>query len=196
MDAGRRRVLVVAATALALLPVFLALWYAVTPVISLAAGKAALPMIRAVTGGSATMVVKDRAPLYTVKLEMPYRKGGVPRVAVDVEVAAMKYTYGIALFLALALAARESRQVLGIAVGAAILVLLPACGIGFDALKQLGSAPELSMFLPWSGALREAIALGYQASTLLLPTLVPVAMWLYLARAAWMPAFAGPRAPT
>ena len=194
MDPARRHVLWVAARALLLLPVFLTAWYFAAGAFSYAAGKAALPIIRVVSGGGATMELKDRVPLYTVKLEMPYRRGGVPRVAVDVEVAALKFTYGIALFLALAFAARESRQVLGIVVGCIILVLLPAVGIASDALKQLGSSPQLSEFLRWSGGTREMIALGYQVGTLLLPTLIPVAIWLFLTRAAWMPPFTEPGA--
>ena len=197
MEAGRRRILVVAATALALLPVFLALWYAAAGPLAWIPGKLALPVIRAASGGSTAMILKGRELVYTVKLEMPYHPGGAPRIAADVEVAAAKYTYGIALFLALALATKESRRPVGMAIGAAILVALPAFGIAFDALLQLGATPGLPPFLAWGTAMREAIALGYQASTLLLPTLAPVAIWLVLGRDAWLPrAFAGDRRAT
>ena len=197
MESGRRRILVAAATALVLLPVFLALWYAAAGPLAWIPGKLALPVIRIASGGTTVMALKARELVYTVKLEMPYRPGGVPRIAAEVEVAAGKYTYGIALFLALALAAKDSRRPVGIAIGAAILVALPAFGIAFDALKQLGATRGMAPFLSWGAAMREAIALGYQAGTLLLPTLAPVAIWLVLGRDAWLPpAFAGGRSAT
>lgn len=197
MEAGRRRILLAGATALGLLPVFLALWYVAAVPLAWIPGKLALPAIRIASGGSSVMALKGRDLVYTIKLEMPYRPGGVPRIAAEVEVAAAKYTYGIALFLALALAAKESRRPVGIAIGTAILLALPAFGIAFDALKQLGATPGLPPFLRWGAGLREAIALGYQAGALLLPTLAPVAIWLVLARDAWAPpAFAGGRSAT
>ena len=197
MEPGRRRILVAGAAALALLPVFLALWYAAAAPLAWIPGKLALPIIRVASGGTTVMALKGRELVYTVKLEMPYRPGGVPRIAAEIEVAAAKYTYGIALFLALALAAKESRRPVGIAIGAAILVALPAIGIAFDALKQLGATRGLPPFLAWGGGMREAIALGYQAGTLLLPTLAPVAIWLVVGRDAWLPpAFAGGRSAT
>lgn len=192
MESGRRRILAGAATALALLPVFLAIWYVAAIPLAWIPGKAALPVIRVASGGAATMALKDRDLVYTVKLEMPYRPGGVPRVAAEVEVAAAKYTYGIALFLALALAMRQSRRPVPILMGVVILVVLPAFGIAFDALKQLGATRGLPPFLAWGTAMREAVALGYQAGTLLLPTLAPVAIWLVVGRDVWLPpAFAG-----
>lgn len=194
MEPGRRRVLVTVGIALMLLPVFLAGWYAAAAPVGWIAGKLAMPIIRIASEGAPTVELKGRDLLYTVKLEMPYRPGGVPRVAADIEVNASKFTYGIALFLALALAAKESRRPLGIAIGAAILLVLPAFGIAFDALKQMGAAPDLLPFLAWGSGKREAIALGYQVGTLLLPTLAPVAIWLVLGRDAWIPrAFAGAR---
>ena len=197
MEAGRRRILLAGATALVLLPVFLALWYFAAAPLAWLPGKLALPLIRVASGGSTTMALKGRDPVYAIKLEMPYRRGGVPRIATEVEVAAAKYTYGIALFLALALAAKESRRPVGILFGAVILLLLPTFGIAFDALKQLGAAPGLPPFLAWGTAMREGIALGYQAGTLLLPTLAPVAIWLAVGRDAWLPpAFAGRRSAT
>ena len=187
MDAARRQVLLVAGLVLALLPLLLAGWYAAAAPLSWIPAKLATPVIRFVADGPTSMALKDRTLFFTVKLEMAYRPGGAPRVAADIEVLAAKYTYGIALFLALTLALKESRRPLGIAIGAAILVVLPAFGIAFDALKQLGATPGLAPFLAWGAGTREAVALGYQVGTLLLPTLAPVAIWLFLARKLWAP---------
>jgi hypothetical protein len=185
MDA-RRQILLIAGKALLLLPVFLAAWYLAAAPIAWIGGKVATPVIRAIADGPTVMDLKDRALVYSLTLEMPYRPGSTPRIAVDVEVGAGKFTYGIAIFLALALAARPSRQALPIIFGCVALLVLPGFGIAFDALKQLGSTPGMDAFLRWGGVTREAVALGYQTGTLLLPTLGPIAIWLYIAKALWI----------
>jgi len=45
---------------------------------------------------------------------------------VDLEVKPRIYAFGLPLFLALALAARESRRLKAIAVGTAVLIVVPA----------------------------------------------------------------------
>ena len=95
------------------------------------------------------------------------------------------YTFGIAVFAALALATRGWRTPVRMAAGVALLLPLPALGISFDALRQLGSTPEIAGMLAWTATTREAIALGYQVSSLLLPTLAPIIAWLALFPAAW-----------
>ena len=187
MDAARRQIVVVAGRALLLLPVFLAAWYFAAAPLSWVAGRAAIPVIRFVADGATTMELKDKALVYTVKLETPYRPGAVTRIAADIEVGAEKFTYGIALFLALALAAPQSRGALGILAGCLILIITPGLGIAFDALKQLGSTAGLETFVRWGAGTREFVALGYQVGTLLLPTLGPAAIWLFIARPLWAP---------
>jgi hypothetical protein len=190
MDPVRRQVLLVAGKALLLLPFLLAAWYAAAGPLAYVPGKFALPIIRLVSDGLTSMALKERDLVYTIKLEMPYRPGVTPRVAADIDVSAAKFTYGIALFLALCLAAKQSRHPVGIAIGCAILLVTPAIGIAFDALVQLGATPGMEGFLRWSGGTREGVALGYQLGTLLVPTLAPVAIWLVLVRPLWAPVFA------
>ena len=186
-EMARRQVFLVAGRALLLLPFLLAVWYFAGTPITWVPAKLAVPIVQSISGGLVTAVQKGRTIDYIVKLEMPYRPGGTPRVAAEIEVQAAKFTYGIALFLALALAAKESRQGVGILLGCAALLAVPAIGIAFDALTQLGMTNGMDVFLRWSGGTREGIALGYQVGTLLLPTLSPVALWLFLARQLWAP---------
>jgi hypothetical protein len=194
---GRGQVLGVFGRALAWLPACLALWFAAAPVFSWVGAKAATPLLWASGASVAAMKLDGSVVTYTLKLDERYAPGRAPRSAnVDVEVKAAIYTFGVALFLALALAARESRRPGAIALGVAILAILPAWGIAFDALKQLLAAPDLRAFLAWSPTGREAIALGYQVGSLLLPTLAPVALWLAVSRATWFgPDPAGVRQP-
>jgi hypothetical protein len=186
---GRRQVLGLFGRALLWLPVCLALWYAAAPAFSWTAGKVASPLLGAAGASVAAMKLDGSAITYTVTLEERYAPGRAPRSAsVDLEVKGAIYTFGVALFLALALSARESRRARAIAMGVAVLAILPAWGITFDALKQLLAAPDLRAFLPWPPSAREAIALGYQVGSLLLPTLAPIALWLAVSRATWFSA--------
>ena len=98
-----------------------------------------------------------------------------------VEAKPARYGYGLPLLLALLFAAR-SRRWLPKALGAYALLLIPqSFSLTFDVLRQI-------MVAAVAGALGvaqwrlEAIALGYQIGALLLPTLAPVALWLWLDR--------------
>jgi hypothetical protein len=100
------------------------------------------------------------------------------RIAVLVpEVNPLHYTYGLAFFLALMLAARARWWT--ILAGAAVLLPFQAWGIAFDFLAQVGIklGPAVSAQAGLGGWRVEASAIGYQIGTLILPTLVPVVLW-------------------
>jgi hypothetical protein len=183
---AHRQTLALFGRALLWLPVCLAAWHFASPALSWVGGTLARPALLAAAEKVKDMKLDGSAVTYSVELVESRQPGRAPqRVAVDLEVKARLYTFGLPLFLALALAARESRRVAAIATGSAVLAIVPAWGIAFDALQQLGSAAELRAFISWPAWGREAIALGYQVGSLLLPTLVPVALWLASARDLW-----------
>ena len=188
MSAARREALALIVRALVWLVPCFAAWYAGAVVVAWLPAKIAAPVLAQVAGGGATAHVTRRLAVYDVTLEGKYRPGGAERAEASVEVPAATYTFGIALFAALALASRGWRTPGRLALGLALLLPLPAFGITFDALRQLGGAPQLAALLGWGQGAREAIALGYQVGSLLLPTLAPVIAWLALFPAAWKPA--------
>lgn len=98
-----------------------------------------------------------------------------------VEVNPLIYTYGLALFLALMLAARARWW--HFLAGMAVLLPFQGWGIAFDFLAQVGAkmGPEIAAQAGLLQA-REAIALGYQLGNLLFPSLVPVMVWVWLER--------------
>ncbi len=98
------------------------------------------------------------------------------------EVNPLIYTYGLALFLALMLAARARWWQL--LVGAAVLVPFQSWGIAFDFLVQVGVrlGPDVSAQSGVFGWRREAIALGYQVGSLIFPSGVPVVLWAAFSR--------------
>jgi hypothetical protein len=93
------------------------------------------------------------------------------------EVNPLLYTYGLALFVALMLAARARWW--KILFGAAMLLPFQSWGIAFDFLVQAGVklGPGISSQAGLSAWHREAIALGYQIGALVFPSLIPVVAW-------------------
>lgn len=107
------------------------------------------------------------------------------------EVNPLLYTYGLAFFLALMLAAHaggwatwRSTGWKKVLLGAALLLPFQAWGIAFDVLVQVGVkfGPEVSAQAGLYGWRLDAIALGYQIGNLIFPTLIPVVMWALLNR--------------
>lgn len=174
------------ARALLWMPLCLAGWYAASPALSWIAATAARPAIEIAAGKVTALKAGREGVTYAIEVPEPYVPGRASQQALaDVEVKASVYTFGIALFLALSMASRESRRIGRIAAGMLALAVVPAWGIAFDALRQLGVNPQLAPLLAWPSWARETIALGYQLGSLLLPTLAPVAAWLASARPLW-----------
>lgn len=180
MTPSRRDVLRVFGLALVLLPVCLAAWYFAAGAIGWIPSRLASPAIGAAAGKVVRIEPAQRNLAFVVEVEGPYRPGSANRAEARVEVPVSTYTYGIALFAALALAVRGWRHPARLGIGLAVLLVVPAFGVTFDALRQLGSAPDLAPLLAWKPSFREAIALGYQVGSLLLPTLAPIVTWLVL----------------
>jgi hypothetical protein len=93
------------------------------------------------------------------------------------EVNPLLYTYGLAFFLALMLAARARWW--KILVGIAALLPFQGWGIAFDFLAQVGVklGADISAKAGLMGWRTEAIALGYQMGALIFPSLIPVVLW-------------------
>jgi hypothetical protein len=185
MNPARRDVLRTFGIALLLLPFCLAAWYFARDAAGWLPARLAAPAIGVAAGKVQKVEKTARGVGYQVEVEGRYRPGGTPRAEVNVDVLAANYTFGIAIFTALALAVRGWRRPGRFAIGLAILMVLPAFGITFEALRHLGASPDLAPLLGWGAAKREAIALGYQVGSLLLPTLAPIAAWLALYPEVW-----------
>lgn len=98
------------------------------------------------------------------------------------EVDPAHYAYGLPLFLALLLAARSPKLIRRAAGGYLLLLIPQAFSMSAELLRQIimaGGNPAALGIAQWQ---MEAIALGYQFGSLLLPTLAPTAVWLWLDR--------------
>lgn len=100
------------------------------------------------------------------------------------EVDYRHYGFGLPLLAALLFAGRAKRPARKLLMGAFCLMPFQVWGICFDWLKQV--ALDAGTGLYWSsrlgGVQRELIAWGYQIGYLVLPTLVPVLLWLVMDR--------------
>ena len=115
------------------------------------------------------------------QLAVPVR-GGHGDILVDADPA--HYAYGLPILWALLLAAGGWgcwAKALG---GWVLLLPFQAFSLSLDLLKQIALAmPGGTRALGIAQWQMEAIGLGYQLGALVLPTLVPMALWLWLDRA-------------
>jgi hypothetical protein len=167
---------------LAWLPPSFGAWYLLAPWHSGVAGGMGQLIIDAYKVGVLAKLDRSGPELVFVSTLQVLSPGGQAGV-LAVEVNALIYTYGLALFLALTLAARAHWRTLLIAP----VVLLPfqGWGIAFDFLAQVGVklGPAISAQAGLLGARAEFIALGYQLGALVFPSVVPVVLWAFYNRA-------------
>jgi hypothetical protein len=106
--------------------------------------------------------------------------GGVLTVDVDL----LLYAFGLPLFAALTLAARERRWKRHLVIGYAALLPCIAWGALAECLKSVAitAGPYVASqtgFVAWQ---REAIAFAYQVGSLILPAAAPGVLWIALHR--------------
>ena len=165
-------------TVLAWLPVTFAVWYLVSPalmwVVKLLCALAVLPfgdLVRAVEQSGSTLQF-----VTSLKPGQAAQAGGVVSVSVD----GLLYSFGMPMFAALTLAAREPRRWAILAIGIAALLPFVTFGAVADFLKNVAitSGPLVASQTGFSAAQREMIAFAYQFGTLILPTVAPAAIWV------------------
>jgi hypothetical protein len=101
-------------------------------------------------------------------------------IVFDVSANPMQFTCSIPFFLALLLATTPRPAWRRAAVAVGVLLALAAAGLYFDVHLQLArlSAPGGGPVFLTPSFGREALALGFQLTTLLVPVLGPVALWM------------------
>jgi hypothetical protein len=109
---------------------------------------------------------------------------GVDSGVVSVDVNMLVYAFGMPLFAALTLAAREARWWRTLVIGYAAIVPFVAWGVLADFLKSIAiiAPPAIASQAGFSGLQRELIAYAYQFGSLILPAAVPAVLWVLLHR--------------
>ena len=168
---------------LAWLPVTFAIWYFAAPIVlwpatllaELVTRAGFTDLVRAVDQNASDVV-------FSTTLKPGQAVGGG---FVTVEVNALLYSFGLPMFVALTLAAREARWVRALAIGYVALLPAIAWGIVADFLKNVGitAAPQVVSQTGFSALQREMIAFAFQFGSLILPAVAPAIAWVLTHRA-------------
>ena len=114
-------------------------------------------------------------------IEVPVAQAGGQRGEITIEASPGRYAYGLPIFLALLLAARGPGRVVRAVAGYVLLRPFQALSLTMYSLMQMLLAAQLNLrFLRISQWQMEIIVYGYQVGALVLPTLVPILLWLWL----------------
>jgi hypothetical protein len=161
------------------LPACFALWALAAPYHASIAGGFAQIWVAFLAPGLLTTIDRSETSLAFVTTLLIHPAPGQDAILVP-EVAARVYTYGVAMLMALMLAARARGW--KIVAGLALLLPFQGFGLAFDFLAQvgIGLGPAVSAQTGFTSWQREAIALGYQVGSVILPSLAPVIVWAAL----------------
>ena len=168
---------------LAWLPVTFAIWYVLAPVIlwPVVAGSGAVAHLG--FGDLVRSVDAHGATLSFVTTLKPGSADAGGTLSVDVNM--LLYAFGLPLFVALTLAAREPRWWRRLLIGYVAMLPFIVWGVVADFLKNVAiTAPPLVASQTGFGALdRDMIAFAYQFGSLILPAVVPAIVWVLTHRA-------------
>jgi hypothetical protein len=166
------------------LPVTFAIWYFAAPVLLWPAAFLADLVGRSGFADIVRSVEQSRAELTfatTLKAGSAAAQGGEIAIGVNL----LLYSFGLPLFAALVLAAKEPGWARRLLLGYAVIMPFVAWGALADFLKSVAitMGPQIASqtgFVAWQ---REAIAFSYQLGALIVPTVVPVVAWVLTHRA-------------
>jgi hypothetical protein len=164
--------------ALAWLPLAFAAWYLFAPVIL---WPAQLLVDLVARLGFADLVSRVDMHGSTVTFLTTLRPGtaqGAGIVSVDVNM--LLYAFGLPLFVALTLAARQKRWWRALLIGYLAILPFIAWGVLADFLKNVAitASPLVASQTGFSPLQREMIAFAFQFGSLILPAVVPAVAWV------------------
>lgn len=112
---------------------------------------------------------------------VPVAEAGGRRAEITIDADPGRYAYGLPIFLALLLAARGKGRVVRAIAGYVLLLPAQAFSLTFYVLMQLVLATQLNVrFLRIEQWQMELIVYGYQVGSLVVPTLAPILLWLWM----------------
>ena len=166
------------------LPVAFVVWYFGAPVLLLPV-KLLLAGIAAAGLPDLVTAVEQNAAIFTFATALKPGEALAGSAHITVDVDGLLYSFGMPLFAALVLAAREPRWPRTLALGYALQLPFVAWGVLADFLKNVAitSGPLVASQTGFSAWQREAIAFAFQFGSLILPTVVPAVTWVLTHRA-------------
>jgi hypothetical protein len=168
---------------LAWLPVTFAVWYFAAPII-LWPATLIIELIARVSLSDLVSGVEQNAAIvaFTTTLKPGNAVAGG---LVSVEVNELLYSFGLPMFAALTLAAREPHWARALAIGYAVLIPTVVWGVLADFLKNVAitAAPQVVSQTGFSPLSRELIVFAFQFGSLILPAVAPAIVWVLTHRA-------------
>jgi hypothetical protein len=171
-------------TAIAWLVPAFAVWYFAAPVL--------LWPVRLIAQGIARIAVPDivraveqSGAICTFATTLRPGQALAASGSITVDVNMLLYSFGLPLFVALVLAAREPGWPRKLVLGYAVIVPFAAWGVLADFLKNIAitASPLVASQTGFTGLQRELIAFAFQFGSLILPTVVPAVTWVVSHRA-------------
>jgi len=112
---------------------------------------------------------------------VPVPSAGGRRAEITIDASPGRYAYGLPIFLGLLLAARGKGRAVRAVAGYVLLLPVQAFSLTFYTLMQILLATQLNFRLlrieQWQ---MELIVYGYQVGSLVVPTLAPILLWLWM----------------
>ena len=112
---------------------------------------------------------------------VPVAQASGRRAEITIDADPTRYAYGLPIFLALLLAARGKGRVVRAIGGYVLLLPAQAFSLTFYVLMQVVLTTQLDVRLmriaQWQ---MELIVYGYQVGSLVVPTLAPILLWLWM----------------
>jgi hypothetical protein len=163
---------------LAWLPLAFAVWYVLAPIILFPAEALVRGLVHAFFRGLVTSIESHGGVLSFVTTLRPGESRGGGVLSVDVNM--LLYAFGLPLFVALTLAARQRPLWRPLVIGYFAMMPFIAWGVLADFLKNVAiTASPLVVTQANFGALaRDIIVFAYQMGSLIMPAVVPAVAWV------------------
>jgi len=163
---------------LAWLPVAFTVWYLGAPVLLAPARLLCEAVLRTAFGDIVAGVEASGAVITVITTLKPGQAVAGGNVSVDVNL--LLYSFGLPMYAALVLAARERGWPRKLAIGYVAMLPVTAWGAVADFLKNIAitAGPMVASQTGFSSLQREAIVFAFQFGSLILPTVVPAAIWV------------------
>jgi hypothetical protein len=170
--------------ALAWLPPAFAVWYFAAPVLLWPARLIVDVACRTTLSGLVRSIEQDGATI-TFATTLKPGEALAASGSITVDVNTLLYAFGLPLFVALVLAAREPGWPRKLAIGYLMIIPFVAWGVLADFLKNIAitASPLVASQAGFSAWQRELIAFAFQFGSLILPTVVPAVAWVVTHRA-------------
>jgi hypothetical protein len=163
---------------LAWLPLAFAVWYLGAPLLLAPAKLLSEAVLRMGFADIVSGVEASGAVVTVITTLKPGQAVSGGNVSVDVNM--LLYSFGLPMFAALVLAAREAGWPGKLAIGYVAVLPVTAWGVIADFLKNVAitAGPMVASQTGFSPLQRETIVFAFQFGSLILPTVVPAAIWV------------------